>query len=363
VIRFEAVSRRFNSVIAVDRLTLEVRSGELMVLIGPSGCGKTTTLKMVNRLVDPTSGSIHIDNIQIADLDPVALRQRIGYVIQEIGLFPHMRVAANIAVVPRVLGWSRARVDARVDELLALFGMERSQFRDRYPAELSGGQQQRVGVMRALAADPGIVLMDEPFGSLDAVTREQLQGELRQLQSKLHKTIIVVTHDLDEALKLGDRIAVMRAGKLVQVGTGDELMLTPVDPFVREFVSVKRALRSPDKLSVRHVMSQPQTIRLGHADGEFRTLPPGPVWVIDAEERPCGILEIGSRDRAGAVGDPPPQMRKVKHQLDEHASMKDAVQLAAAEAHEPIAITDAQGRLIGEVGVQAICAFLRRTWG
>jgi len=243
MIEFEKVSKVYpGGVTAVRDFTLTIKKGELVCLIGPSGCGKTTTMKMVNRLIEPTSGRILVDGQDVGRVDPVALRRRIGYVIQQIGLFPHMTIAENIAVVPRLLGWQRERIDRRVDELLRLVDMDPASYRDRYPRELSGGQQQRVGVLRALAAEPDIILMDEPFGALDPITRESLQDELKELQQRLHKTILFVTHDMDEALKLADRIVVMRAGEIVQVGTPEELLRSPADDFVAAFVGKERRL-------------------------------------------------------------------------------------------------------------------------
>ncbi len=209
MVRFERVSKIFpDGTRAVDDVSLSIERGQFVVLIGPSGCGKTTTLKMINRLVDPTSGTIFYKGVDLVTRDPVRLRREIGYVIQEVGLLPHLTIAQNIATVPRLLKWSPDRQKARVDELLRLVGMDPQVYLRRYPRELSGGQQQRVGVLRALAADPEIVLMDEPFGSLDPITRGQLQDEVKKLQYGFQKTIVFVTHDMDEALKLGDKIVV-----------------------------------------------------------------------------------------------------------------------------------------------------------
>ena len=219
---------------AVDELTLKVRTGETMVLLGSSGSGKTTALKLVNRLIEPTSGAVHIDGRDVADADVHALRRSIGYVFQGIGLFPNLTVRQNVSVVPGLEGWSAERTRDRTEELLGMVSLPGGEFGDRYPDQLSGGQAQRVGVARALAADPEYLLMDEPFGALDAVTRTRLQSELLELKERLGKTIVFVTHDLFEALKLGDRIAVLHEGRLQQVGTGRELYHTPRTPFVRD---------------------------------------------------------------------------------------------------------------------------------
>ncbi|MGH8992366.1 MAG: ABC transporter ATP-binding protein, partial [Acidimicrobiia bacterium] len=213
MISLEEVSKRYGpGTVAVETLSLEVAEGETCVLVGPSGCGKTTTLKMINRLVEPTSGRVVVGGADVAGVDPVALRRGIGYVIQQVGLFPHLDVAANVATVPRLLGWDRARIRTRVDELLDLVGLDPATFAHRRPEELSGGQRQRVGVARALAADPPVLLMDEPFGAVDPVTRGRLGEEFVRLQGELGKTVVLVTHDIDEAIKLGDRIALLKSG-------------------------------------------------------------------------------------------------------------------------------------------------------
>lgn len=245
MIRFERVTKRYGGGgVAVDGLCLEVTEGETCVLVGPSGCGKTTTLKMVNRLVEPTFGRVLVEGQDVAGLDPVALRRRIGYVIQQVGLFPHLSVGENVATVPRLLGWEKARARSRVDELLELVALDPAAFRDRRPEELSGGQRQRVGVARALAADPPILLMDEPFGAVDPVTRGRLQDEFARLQGELRKTVIFVTHDIDEALRLGDRLAVMReGGVLEQHGPPAEVLARPASGFVAGFVGAGRTLK------------------------------------------------------------------------------------------------------------------------
>jgi osmoprotectant transport system ATP-binding protein len=228
---------------AVDHLTLTVPEGCVCVLIGPSGCGKTTTMRMINRLVEPDAGSISVGGRDVMHIDPVSLRRSIGYVIQQVGLFPHWTIADNIATVPKLLGWNEGRIAARVDELLELVGMEPATFRARFPRELSGGQKQRVGVARALAADPPVMLMDEPFGALDPISRGRLQDEFLRILRSLRKTIVFVTHDIDEALKLGDRIAILRDGALVQYDAPEAILAHPSDAFVESFVGTDRALK------------------------------------------------------------------------------------------------------------------------
>ncbi|SNS10514.1 ABC transporter ATP-binding protein [Actinomadura mexicana] len=246
MIRLEGVTKRYpgQDAPAVGDLTLSVRDGEIVVLLGPSGCGKTTTLRLVNRLIEPTSGRILLDGEDVTRVDADRLRRRIGYVIQQVGLFPHMTIAANIGLIPRTLGWNGERVRARVDELLDMVGLDPGTYRGRYPKELSGGQQQRVGVARALAADPPAMLMDEPFGALDPITRERLQDAFLEIQARIGKTIVLVTHDLTEALKLGDRIAILGQGaRLVQYDTPAAILAEPADGFVAEFVGAGAAMR------------------------------------------------------------------------------------------------------------------------
>ena len=242
-IEFRDVAKTFKgaSYSAVDHVSLTVNEGEFITILGSSGCGKTTLLKMVNRLYEPDSGSIILFGEDISTVDVVKVRRRIGYVIQQIGLFPHYTVADNIATVPKLLGWDKEKIAARVDELLTLVGLAPKEFRDRYPAQLSGGQQQRIGLARALAVDPKIMLMDEPFGAIDSITREKLQDELRSLHREMGKTILFVTHDIEEAFKLGDRVIIMNEGKILQFDTPEAIIRQPADPFVQSLVDSARA--------------------------------------------------------------------------------------------------------------------------
>jgi osmoprotectant transport system ATP-binding protein len=248
-VRFESVVVRYPRADrnAVDGVSVEVPPGSFTVLLGPSGCGKSTLLRTVNRLVVPQSGSVFVGEDDVAALDPVQLRRSIGYVIQAVGLFAHMTVAQNIGVVPSLLRWDAARISARVDELLALVGLEPSRYRNRYPRELSGGEQQRVGVARAIAAQPPVLLMDEPFGAVDAIVRRSLQDEIRRIASTLSTTILFVTHDVDEALRLADRIVVMRDGRIEQQGTPEEILRTPT-PYVAQIFAIDPELRRYDAL-------------------------------------------------------------------------------------------------------------------
>ncbi|MCL4263759.1 MAG: ABC transporter ATP-binding protein [Anaerolineae bacterium] len=255
-IRFEQVSKQYaqGSQTAVANASFAVAEGSFVVLLGPSGCGKTTLLKMVNRLIEPTSGTIYLDEQDSRTMDATTLRRQIGYVIQQIGLFPHMTVAENVAVVPDLLKWPKQEIVARVDEMLALVDLPPEQYRDRYPAQLSGGQQQRVGVARALAGDPKVILMDEPFGAVDAITRTGLQEALLHLQRRLHKTILFVTHDVEEALRLADKMVVMKDGRVHQYDTPFNILKNPADDFVRELVGADDMVRQLGLIRVEAAM-------------------------------------------------------------------------------------------------------------
>jgi osmoprotectant transport system ATP-binding protein len=249
-VEFRDVSKRYPGQLAVDQLSFKVPAGKICILVGPSGSGKTTSLKMVNRLIEPSSGSIFIDGQDVLRREPTTLRRGIGYVIQQVGLFPHQTIAENVATVPRLIGWPKERIEARTEKLLALVGLEPSRFARRYPAQLSGGERQRVGVARALAAEPPVMLMDEPFGAVDPIVRDRLQNEFLRIQRDQGTTVLFVTHDIDEAIKLGDRVAVMRAGKLVQYAPPGELLAHPVNEFVAQFVGSDRGLKRLALLTV-----------------------------------------------------------------------------------------------------------------
>ncbi|NRP89400.1 Osmoprotectant import ATP-binding protein OsmV [Ensifer adhaerens] len=242
---------------AVDSLDLIIETGTTVALIGPSGCGKTTTMRMINRLETPTAGRVLVNDRDVAATDPKELRRSIGYVIQQVGLFPHMTIERNVATVPRLLGWDKARTDRRIDELLELVGLDPSIMRRRLPHELSGGQRQRVGFARALAADPAIMLMDEPFGAIDPITRVRLQDEFRQILKKVSKTVVIVTHDIDEAIKMGDRIAIMRDGRLLQYDTPEAILARPANEFVESFLGPDRAIKRLRLIAVASVMAPP----------------------------------------------------------------------------------------------------------
>ncbi|MED1853081.1 betaine/proline/choline family ABC transporter ATP-binding protein [Brevibacillus borstelensis] len=265
---FERVRKSYGSTTVIPNLNLEIPEGSITVLVGPSGCGKTTTMKMINRLISPTSGTITVGGRNSAEVDPVALRRSIGYVIQQVGLFPHLTIAENISLVPRLQGGKGSIDHKKVDRLLHMVGLDPGRYRDRYPSELSGGQQQRVGVARALMSDPPIILMDEPFSALDPVTREQLQDELIRLNQELNKTVVFVTHDMDEALKIADQIVVMQNGNVIQQGTPDHILRHPVNDFVREFIGEKRLQSHLGQLVQDVMVTQPVTVFPGRGLAE-----------------------------------------------------------------------------------------------
>lgn len=255
MIQFKNVEKSYEEgALVLKGINLHVHEGELLTLIGPSGCGKTTTMRMINRLIDPTKGQIFIDGENIIERDPVQLRRNIGYVIQQIGLLPHMTIEQNISLVPKLKKWPKEKYEKRVDELLDLVGLDPASFKHRYPSELSGGQQQRIGVIRALAGEPPIILMDEPFSALDPISREQLQDEFSKLQEEIHKTIVFVTHDMDEAIKIADRIAIMQDGEIIQLDTPDKLLRSPKNNFVRNFIGEERLDEPSKTLTARRLM-------------------------------------------------------------------------------------------------------------
>ncbi|HEY3894606.1 MAG TPA: ABC transporter ATP-binding protein [Pseudonocardiaceae bacterium] len=329
---------------AVAELNLEVPEGAIVMLIGPSGCGKTTTLKMMNRLIEPTTGRILLDGEDVTDVNADQLRRRIGYVIQQVGLFPHLTVADNVAVVPRMLGWNKNRINRRVDELLHLVGLEPADFRDRYPRQLSGGQQQRVGVARGLAADPSVMLMDEPFGAIDPITRERLQDEFLDVQRQIAKTICFVTHDLSEAVKLGDRIAVLATGgRLAQYDTPSEILAHPADDFVAEFVGGGAAVRRLSLLEISRLELEEVVIS---SDGT----PAGshPVLAVDGAGRPVAWHHVPGSAQ------PPPLVT-----VPLSGTVYDAVDVMLDARASAVVVVDDGGQPRGALRWDALVADLR----
>jgi osmoprotectant transport system ATP-binding protein len=305
-VEFRHVEKRYPGAVApaIRDLSFEVPAGRMCVLVGPSGCGKTTALRLVNRMAELTGGDILLDGRSVRERDPAELRRHVGYAIQQVGLFPHRKVAENVATVPRLLGWDHRRIAARVEELFELLGLD-PDLGGRYPAELSGGQRQRVGVARALAADPPLLLMDEPFGAVDPIARERIQGEFLELQRRLRKTVLFVTHDIDEAIRLGDRVAILRTGGvLAQYATPQQLLMRPADEFVADFVGADRALK---RLALAHVADVALEPPSGRLDGEVTVDPRASLRealsamlgagaeeavVVDDAGQPTGVLTI-----------------------------------------------------------------------
>ena len=367
VVAFEHVTKRYggsDAPPAVDDLSLTVPAGEICVLVGPSGCGKTTSMKMVNRLIEPTSGRITIGGEDVMSLPPVELRRRIGYVIQQVGLFPHQTIGDNVAVVPKLLRWKPARISERVDELLELVGLETGTYRDRYPNELSGGERQRVGVARALAADPPVMLMDEPFGAVDPIRRDRLQNEFLRLQEKVRKTIIFVTHDVDEAIKMGDRIAILqRGGILAQYDTPAAILANPASEFVERFVGADRGLK---RLSLARVgdleLIEAVSVRAGEERRDVRARLDRVeeleyALLVDDESRPLGWI-----DQADLTGDGPIDAEAATPgapTVERETTLRDALSALLGSSVQLGVVVDERERVLGLVSVDAIGERLR----
>ncbi|MFD9499844.1 betaine/proline/choline family ABC transporter ATP-binding protein [Streptomyces sp. NPDC060035] len=369
MIRFEHVTKRYaDGTTAVDDLSFEVGEGELVTLVGPSGCGKTTTMKMVNRLIEPTEGRIFLDGDDISAIDPVQLRRRIGYVIQQVGLFPHKTVLENTATVPHLLGWSRGKGRERAAELLDLVGLDPSVYGGRYPEQLSGGQRQRVGVARALAADPPVLLMDEPFGAVDPVVRERLQNEFLKLQAQVHKTVLFVTHDIEEAVRLGDRIAVYGQGRIEQFDSPATVLGAPATPYVADFVGADRGLK---RLSVTPIeesdLDQPPVVHLDDplAKATARLRAEGARWavVLDGADKLHGWIPAGDVASADAAGTVREHARRMEAWLPIGAPLKQAFATMLQHDAGWIAVIDKEstGRFLGVLTPARLHEALRRS--
>ncbi len=346
---------------AVDALSLDIAAGEVCVLVGPSGCGKTTALKMINRLIEPTSGEITIDGRDARALAPARLRRRIGYVIQQVGLLPHLTIAANVATVPKLLGWERDRIATQVTAMMERVGLPLDEYGDRYPSELSGGQQQRIGLARALAADPPVMLMDEPFSAVDPITRDRLQNDFLEVQRTVAKTVVFVTHDIDEAVKMADRIAVMRDGKLVQYATPAELLADPADAFVADFVGADRALKRLALMRVADLELTPAPtvmasdhVEIVHSRLGGGDLDPidGYLLVIDDAGRPQGWITVARMLAGGRVGDVPAVAAQPL--LQPHTTARDALSQMLDAGARVAAVVDTAGAVAGVVEIATI---------
>jgi osmoprotectant transport system ATP-binding protein len=360
MIRLESLTKRYpgQAEPAVDAISMDIPAGEIVVFVGPSGCGKTTTLKMINRIIEPTAGRIFLEGDDVTRADADQLRRRIGYVIQQIGLFPHMTIAQNVGLVPGLLGWSRTRIGERVDELLELVGLEPSEYRSRYPKELSGGQRQRVGVARAMGGDPPVMLMDEPFGAIDPITRDRLQNEFLRIQAEMNKTVVFVTHDIDEAIKMGDRIAILaQQSHIAQYDTPETILTAPANGFVEDFIGSGAALKRLNLTRVHEVElgqwavapvdEDRATLRRMLADSDH-----GSLLLVDDQNRPQRW--ITGRDLAREVEPFGSGGLPAVAQVEPHATLRDALDEMVTSTVGCVIVTDGQGRYQGVVDLGTV---------
>lgn len=361
MIEFKNVIKQYpNGFRAVDDLNLMVHEGEICVLIGPSGCGKTTSMRMINRLIHMTSGEILIDGQPNTEIPVEELRRQIGYAIQQIGLLPHMTIADNIAIVPRLLKWDENRIRQRVDELLDLVGLDPSITRDKFPRQLSGGQQQRVGVARAMGADPPIMLMDEPFGAVDPITREVLQAEFLEIQETVGKTIIFVTHDIDEAIKMGDRIAIMRDGHLVQYDTPDTILAHPVNRFVRDFVGTDRTLKRLGLVRIRNLMDVNPPFctidsTIDEAKGYFKDYGAKSIFIVDKDDHQLkGWIDKEEIKTNTSLLDAMYEASWVDIAVREDATAREALSAMVARGFRITPVVNRRGKLVGTITLKAL---------
>ena len=360
MIRLESLTKRYpgQAEPAVDAISMDIPEGEIVVFVGPSGCGKTTTLKMINRIIEPTSGRIWLEGDDVTRANADQLRRRVGYVIQQIGLFPHMTIAQNVGLVPELLGWGRTRVGDRVDELLELVGLEPSEYRSRYPKELSGGQRQRVGVARAMGGDPPVMLMDEPFGAIDPITRDRLQNEFLRIQADMHKTVVFVTHDIDEAIKMGDRIAILaQQSQIAQYDTPETILTSPANGFVEDFIGSGASLKllhlarvSEVELGQRAVAPVGEdraTLRRMLADSNHDSL-----VLVDDQHRPQRW--ITGRDLAGEAGSVDRIGLPAPAHVEPNATLRDALDEMVRSTVGCVIVTDGGGRYQGVVDLDTV---------
>lgn len=352
MISLEHVTKSYGDGLAVDDLSLRITEGDVVVLVGPSGCGKTTTLRMINRLVEPTAGRILIGGIDIATLKPEELRRHIGYAIQSVGLFPHLTVAENIATVPRLLGWKTAQIADRCHELLGLVGLNPAQYASKYPRQLSGGEAQRVGVARALAADPPVLLMDEPFGAVDPLNRGRLQDEFLRIQRELRKTVVLVTHDVDEAIRLADRIALMRDGHLEQYDSPERLLDHPATKFVHDFVGSDAALKRLGRVRVDSVMHPPREMVCADQASAIEAVAASKsrfVYLVDTSGVLVGWIDRRVLERGTSAGDAATRVDWRKAAIQPDGSLREALALMLSLGYRALPVVDSSGRPLGQV--------------
>jgi osmoprotectant transport system ATP-binding protein len=356
MIEFLNVTKKYPGLVAVDNLSFSVNEGEFCVIIGPSGCGKSTTLRMINRLVPTTSGAVLIKGRNIEESKPEELRRDIGYAIQSVGLFPHMTVSSNISVVPNLLKWHESRIHKRVNELLDLFGLDPPEYRGKYPAQLSGGEAQRVGVARALAADPPILLMDEPFGAIDPITRETLQIEFARIQKELKKTIVFVTHDIDEAIRLATSIVILKAGRLVQHDTPENIMTRPADRFITEFIGTDRALKRLSRISVKEHIRAAPSVREDVLVSEIQGQTHGEryIWVTGEAGLLLGWLKTSGLGENDVPAKFMTRLEPGSAAVMNDSTLKEALSKMVLQGIRSAPVVDAKGVLVGEIRLEDI---------
>lgn len=360
MIELRQVTKKYGDFTAVDGISFAVQNGEVCVLIGPSGCGKSTTIKLINRMLEPTSGEIFVEGRNVRDERPDALRRKIGYVIQNIGLFPHMTVAENIAVVPKLLGWQQPRIAGRTEQLLDLIGLNPALYAAKYPRELSGGEAQRIGVARALAADPPLLLMDEPFGAVDPLNRQILQDEFLKIQKKLRKTVIFVTHDLDEAIRLADRIVLLEKGKVLQNDSPEDLLARPANKFVRNFVGTDRALKRLSRFAVGDHIRETVSAALHAQDFDDRLLSLKAqgrrfVWITMGNGRLYGWIDLHDiNDSAMDTSSAITEVNPIDTAIRTSFSMREALSRMLGQGIKAAPVVDEDNVLIGEISLSDI---------
>ena len=357
MIELHNLTKKYEDKTAVDSISLTMKEGEVTVIIGPSGCGKTTTLRMINRLITPTSGTISVEGKDVNKTNVESLRRRIGYVIQNVGLFPHMTVSANISTVPKLLGWSKEKQNDRVLELLELIGLNPDDYKDKYPRQLSGGEAQRIGVARALAANPPILLMDEPFGAVDPLNREVLQGEFLKIQKQLKKTVVFVTHDLDEAIRMADKILVMKDGRIVQYDSPEEILSAPANNFVRDFVGTNRALKRLSRFPINDSFHKVEAIKENDLSdcNVIKALEKSEfIWVVDQS----GILQGWVQKEDCETGKPISEIMTVvpweELGINREASLREALSKMLAQEVQTLPVIEKKGIFLGEISLGEI---------
>ena len=366
LIQLEHVTKAYPGVEepAVKDLNLEVNPGEILVLVGPSGCGKSTTLRLINRMIEPTSGRIIYEGEDVTKADPNELRRRMGYVIQQIGLFPHRTIAENIATIPRLLKWPKDKINARVNELLEVVSMDPGIYRDRYPSELSGGQAQRVGVARALGADPDVLLMDEPFGAIDPITRDRLQNEFLRLQEELKKTIVFVTHDVDEAVKMGDRIAILRdQSEIAQLDTPEHILTDPADEFVENFLGSGAILKTLTLRRVKDIELSPlvtlkEPFQRDQAFAMMNEANTSVAVLLDGNNHPTRWIDERALNRSSGLEK---AGRPISVQLQPEDTLQDALSVMLTSAAGMAVVVDARGNYLGGCTVESLAQLLIQT--